>query len=535
MRFAIDRFSIGSEKEVCADDFDGQRYIPGRQSRFYCPECGENVYFRAKGGNNPNHFFHQERTDGTPDCDRRVDGRSSLSLNERVGLPLYLTTLIPGLYQLGIGFPALGSEMLSQAVNANFKVKISFSNNYRVVPVDFVHFLEDELSLIPVDFIPYSGKNYSIEISGDKTITGLHRKWSDYADGFDIDGAVFSFDDLYGKKIRRGDNITTFRSYYIVTGNNLPHFNGMKREKLGDLKIGRTTYDVLKIEICVSIDDKEEFSRIGDFFKHHFGVWLLETSPEVIPIWPPVVQQDCLIPVANKTNIICAVSSGNTTPNIYVYSEYGVMRKEPDKEYNGIKVVEFSVEKNPIIVSVDRKYVGREVSFMTKKIPQRRSQYEFHIGIDSQEKIPLDELDMNSLTPKFTFHSNGKVEVFVGSKNKIYRHISIREKITEIVDQKNIEELYIVAETSIVKKILCPSTKSQKEDIEAIAERIINLRRTKMVPVPRWIDHTLRMLKNTHYFRLYEAVRSTIYNGRLPDEVLRVLREMRLDNKIVKQ
>ena len=198
-------------------------------------------------------------------------------------------------------------------------------------------------------------------------------------------------------------------------------------------------------------------------------------------------------------------------------------------------MVEFSVEKKPIIVSVDRKYVGREVSFMTKKIPQRRSQYEFHIGIDSQEKIPLDELDMNRLTPKFTFHSNGKVEVFVGSKNKIYRHISIREKITEIVDQKNIEELYIVAETSIVKKILCPSTKSQKEDIEAIAERIIHLRRTKMVPVPRWIDHTLRVLKNTHYFRLYEAVRSTIYNGRLPDEVLRVLREMRLDNKIVKQ
>ena len=35
MRFAIDRFSIGSEKEVSADDFDGQRYIPGRQSRFY--------------------------------------------------------------------------------------------------------------------------------------------------------------------------------------------------------------------------------------------------------------------------------------------------------------------------------------------------------------------------------------------------------------------------------------------------------------------------------------------------------------------
>ena len=94
MKYAIDRYAMGTEKEVDADDFDGQYFIPSRRNRFYCPECGEIVFFRAKGGSNPNHFFHQEKTDRTPECDKRVDGRSSLSLSERVGLPIYLTIVL---------------------------------------------------------------------------------------------------------------------------------------------------------------------------------------------------------------------------------------------------------------------------------------------------------------------------------------------------------------------------------------------------------------------------------------------------------
>lgn len=61
MKFAIDRYYIGIETEVDADDFDNQYYIPNRKERFFCPECNEIVYFRAKGGNHPNQFYHQEK------------------------------------------------------------------------------------------------------------------------------------------------------------------------------------------------------------------------------------------------------------------------------------------------------------------------------------------------------------------------------------------------------------------------------------------------------------------------------------------
>lgn len=224
MKYAIDRYTIGTEKEVSAEDFDGNYYIPNRRNRFYCPECGEIVYFRAKGGSKPNHFYHQEKTDRTPECDRGVDGRSNLSLSERVGLPMYITSLVPGVFQLNIGFPAIRSEMLEKTIEANYTVEISHDNRHQSLRVDHINFIEDTLSLVPVNFIPKNGENYIITISGDKSIYGLRRKWSNYADGFDKGGAIFTYDDSSGKKVRRGDSISTNKRYFVVTRNVLPSF-----------------------------------------------------------------------------------------------------------------------------------------------------------------------------------------------------------------------------------------------------------------------------------------------------------------------
>ena len=116
MRYAVDRYKIGSESEVDAEKFSGCLYIPNRRNRFYCPECGEIVFFRDKGGAHPSHFFHQEKTDKTPECDKRVDGRSELSLRERVGLPIYLIRMYGEEFQLNLGFPSLGKELLAKVV-----------------------------------------------------------------------------------------------------------------------------------------------------------------------------------------------------------------------------------------------------------------------------------------------------------------------------------------------------------------------------------------------------------------------------------
>ena len=179
MKYAIDRYGIGVEIEVDADDFENQYYIPKRLTRFFCPECNEIVFYRKKGGNQPNKFYHQKRNDRTPECDRRVDGRSNLTISQRVGLPLFITQISTANFQLNIGFPALGNKTLENAEKSDCTVKISSYQQYRTVKVNQSNFLSDNTTLIPIDFIPLYGRNYSISIEGRTPLYDLQRKWSD--------------------------------------------------------------------------------------------------------------------------------------------------------------------------------------------------------------------------------------------------------------------------------------------------------------------------------------------------------------------
>ena len=534
MRYAIDRYDLGSEKEVCADDFDGQ-YIQRRHNRFYCPECGEIVFFRAKGGNNPNHFYHQEKTDSTPECDKRVDGRSNLSLSERVGLPVYLKPLGSKRFQLNIGFPAIGSEMLEQASLANYTVEISSEAKYRTIKVDTTNFFEDEVSLIPVNFIPSNGRNYTITTHGDKNVLGLHRKWSNYADGFTEYGAIFSYDETWGKKVRRNDSISTNRSYYVVTKRNLRDFPKVQQTYIGKLDIGQTSYEVYKVEIKISTDDKVSFSSVRDYFKQYFGVWLLEYPPELVPIWPPVIQQqDYLIPVTNNKKILCAISSGNAHPNVYSYSEYGVEKINKNiNDYNGVKTIEVVSGKRPVTLSVDIKYVGREVSFLSKSISESKYYYETDIK-NKSTVLSWDNINEKVLSSEFSFVSNSRMELYIGSKGKIFRHISIREQSTPIPPIKNSVELYLITESVIIRQVKCVKETEHNINYEKLVTRLHEAKMTQMISIPRWAEYTIRTQRNFHNNFLFNSIVSTIKNGQIPIGVLKLLRTAALEENNIK-
>lgn len=60
MQYAVDRYILGHEQEVKAASFLSFEDIPRRKERFSCPECGEPVFFRAKGNGE---FVHRTRTE----------------------------------------------------------------------------------------------------------------------------------------------------------------------------------------------------------------------------------------------------------------------------------------------------------------------------------------------------------------------------------------------------------------------------------------------------------------------------------------
>ncbi|MBQ2428994.1 MAG: hypothetical protein II264_10950, partial [Ruminococcus sp.] len=142
-----------------------------------------------------------------------------LYIYERTGLPLYLSLKYGDVSSLNIAFPAIGEHLLRIASENNVVIRINDSMDVRVTQSRF--FL-DETTLIPVAFLPPYEKNYRIAISAPTSLTGLRKKWSDYADGFASGGAIFNIQSSGGKKIKRGDSITIGKEYYAVAKDLIP-------------------------------------------------------------------------------------------------------------------------------------------------------------------------------------------------------------------------------------------------------------------------------------------------------------------------
>lgn len=524
MKYAIDRYGIGTEIEVDADDFDNQYYIPQRRTRFYCPECNEIVFFRAKGGSHPNQFYHQEKTDRTPECDRRVDGRSNLTISQRVGLPIFITRISSGAFQLNVGFPALGFKTLETAAKFDCTAKVSSSHQYRTIKVNQTNFIPDSTTLVPVDFSPPYGKNYSISVESRSPIFDLQRKWSDYADGFDSSGAIFSYGETGGRKIRRGDCISTNRYYYAVAKKDIICHPKISQAEIGKLVLNKTEYKVIRFLIDVSVDNKHDFALIGSYFRSSFGVWLLECQPELIPIWPPVVQQDYMIPVESNSNLICAVTSGNAVPTVYTYSETTAYRKDILTTGSGVHTVELSIGQYPTIFSVDRKYVGREVTFIAKELTRSKYTYDFSYVDSNGKKTELSKISENVISKGFIVESNSKFDLYFGTVDMVYKHFTIIDKHTLIPDIQGISEVCLLTGTSVFNRIILKKDMVSLSYIGDISERIISSAKGSLIPIPIWVNYILRYLKNNNYDELYDSIIKTTIDGKIHIETIRQLR-----------
>lgn len=531
MKFAIDRYAIGTEKEVSADEFDSKPYIHSLKERFFCPECGERVFFR-NGGYYESCFYHQKKTDRSPECDKRVDGRSNLTISQRVGLPLFITQISTGNFLLNIGFPAVGTKTLESAARFDCTVKISSYQQFRTVKVDQSNFLSDNTTLIPINFIPLHGRNYSISIEGRTQIFDLQRKWSDYADGFEPNGAIFSYSETGGKKIRRGDSISTNRYYYAVVKNDFLYHSNISQTLIGKVIINKTTFKIIKFMTDVSVDNTREFTHISSYIKSNFGVWLLECPPELIPVWPPVVQQDYMIPVKNNSNVVCVVSSGNADPNVYSYSGNAVYRKEVKTVSKGIHIVELSLGLYPTILSVDRKYAGREVAFIAKELHRSSYSYDFSFINSIGEENKLIKISKSDLAKGFILKSNSKFDLYLGTSEMVYKHFYVREQQTSITDNPGITEISLIIGSSVYGCIKFAKDIAFDTDINNFSQTIIVSARGQLIPIPVWVNHIMQYLKKNQYEQLYQSIIGTIVNGMLHIETVRQLRILDLSNGI---
>lgn len=522
MKYAIDRYGLGLEKEVSADIFYN-KYIPQKKDRFFCPECGERVFWVSRGGSLPDKFSHYKRTEQTPECERRVDGYSGLTLYERVGLPVYLTVKFDNQFCLNIGFPAIGGQLLSESARQKMKVCISGSEHRRTSLVDAVRFLEDNITLVPVDFIPDSGKNFAVKIEPNEKAVRLRKKWSDYADGFWYGGAIFTYGESGGKKIRRGDSVSPDRQYYVIAKQFNPP-QEIHSKVLGIIRLNRSSYNVYLIHIDVSVENIERYKYVKNYLLRQFCVWLLPTPPELIPLWPPMAEQGVLIPVKNQKKVYCSVSSGNDEPNVFRYDGYKVSSLIVDNYQKGIQTVEFSVSSQEMILSVDRKYAGREIGFQAKEIVHPKFEYDFSVEKENGSLLEWKDVTKDILSKAFIVNSNFRVEMYIGSQDKVFRHILVREPRVAVDAKYNATDVLLVVENSILKHFQASDTnKVEGLKTQLTVNKIRKCSVGERVPVPHWVVNMLLVWRKEGLVSIFEEVKRIIGNGKIPVRLLEIL------------
>jgi len=519
MRYAIDRYRIGKEEEVCADDFYSVSYIPQRKTRFYCPECGEPVFWRSRGGTQPDKFCHYTKTDRSPECDRRVDGHSGLSLYERIGLPLYLFKH-EDQFQLTIGFPSVGERNLIRASSLQTRVIISAGEKERIIYVNQTNFVDCSITTIPVDFVPHFGENYQIAIEPFVASYELQQKWSNYADGFECGGSLFSYEESGGKKIRRGDSISPGREYYLISKGFSPRYEEISVKTIGSIKLNDSMYSVYQMSVNVAASNESRYGIINNYLKSQFGVWLVEIAPELTPLWPPVVFQDDMIPVIRSTNIYCGVSSGNDSPTVFTYSGSSVSQMVVHRQNNAFTVV-IPMYAESSTLSVDRKYVGREMTFCKRPVKASNFEYQLMLAKADDSVIPFSALTEKELADDFTVMSNSKMELYVGSRDKTYQHIILKEPTTIVAKRRKSQELFFVVENAVTSYFRAiGSIGSTVFDEQQIVIAIHRHNKGLAVPAPRWIIEVMMKYREAGCLLIADEIKSHIVNGKIRVGVL---------------
>lgn len=522
MKFAIDRYITGLEKEVSADEFFG-KYIPRRNNRFYCPECGLQVFWVSKGGNQPNKFKHPPKTENSPECDKRVDGRSDLYLYERVGLPVYLSRLTENSFQLSISFPAVGSKMLANAALHNATVIIRGNGRNRSVPINANNFYSDSTTLIPLNFLPQVNGRFKIEVT---PANSYSRKWSDYAEGFTSSGAIFAFDEAGGKKIHRDDSISPGRQYYLVSRQFSCPYHEVNCKPVGTLNLLDGSYQVYCMTVNASLQNEQRYAQISDFFRRKFGIGLLTTAPEIIPLWPPVIERDALIPTKNS-RVFCEIASGNDDPTVYSYTGNQVISIPIHTGSHGEKHIFVNVSAADTVLSVDRKYVGREVVFRSKEIPFGGQKYEYSLLNSLGETVEPDQADANIFANGGSITANAKMDLYLGSTDHNYLHIHLRDNHTLLPTFQNAHEILMLVDGSIIFSHILQSPKENCREGCVSLGNLLDYSCGEYIPVPRWAFHVIEMIRQKGSIAEAQEILRHIVNGKLPVGIIRALEKMR--------
>lgn len=482
MKTALDFYARGKQKEAIADEYDRSRDYS--RDRFICPECGEAVHLT--GSRYSNHFAHFKKSEVSSECDKRVDGSPTDSVYKRIGLPIYMRKNSPGDFYLYMGFKALPSMLMEKAIKESILLKIDGKNTYRI---NNERFSCEGTALIPLDYIPLYEHKYHLCYEPMNKTYALSQHWSDYADGFSYEGAIFTVSEQGGKKIRHGDSITTEEPYYWVRHQpQLPSFiPGIEMKKYGRLILKDVALNVFFGTFSSDISDTE-FNDLTSFLRLNLKIHLLEKQPEFVPIWPPVVKtEDGYIVNSNVQSVYGYVVSGNDNPRIYVYQGINKIPNElnPINHLTCVKVL-----NQEALVNIDRKYVSSGTLLLKRLRVIITNDAEIYELIDDGY-ISLQKENLYRNCNRILFKAGHQTDfILVRKSGQIEKNGGIGEYIFE--DLQDGDLIYVLQNRHLVN-LLVISIEKQQANARIIDEELYRLLKTFKGTKKVQLPHKLRV------------------------------------------
>lgn len=451
MDIAISLLRPGKQEEVNAESFKGQNNY--KRGTFICPECGEDVNLRMS--NKQKNYFAHFKNEITTECDLRTVGLRSLTVYERLGVPLYLTKSQQG-YALNVGFKSISRIALKTAEDNKAYLELRFSKkDFKRINIDSFNFIPDNLNLFKINNYPSFNQKFSIRYSNLPTTIN---KWAEFIDPITESGILFSINSNIGKSIRHGDTIYSDEEYIWISpkklnGNRLHEKNIVFEDHI---ELNDRKHFIYRVTFIKNQKDIQSFSKISELLHKELKVILLDSQNNINIIWPPSIKTEEGYSVSAKGRIHSSVQSVNENPNIYIYSSnnFTIPIKVKSNYYNKRNYLNFNLVDSDVQLNMDRQISSTGMDIKYEDVLYEGKGHSIKDNVDMSLKLDginkVEALDLELFTGIKTntirINKNKRVEVrrfmtgHIKWENLTYGDIIYLLNNDNIISQINIEK-----------------------------------------------------------------------------------------------
>ena len=232
-----------------------------------------------------------------------------------------------------------------------------------------------------------------------------------------------------------------------------------------------------------------------------------------------------------EKKLYCVVSSGNEEPNVYEYKSTMANAMRLGKEDSGISSLVLDVDEKKTI-SVDRKYVGNEVTFNNSTIQKQKFAYEIEYfnGDELVDKNTFDSLDFSNIT---RVKSNSRLEIYFEFSNHTFQYVSVREKEKILPKTAKVYREYIVINNDLYKiyeKDI--NNNSNNIDEKKIISRLQQNNKGINITIPSKVSSLVNYLNKNGFYGVDIYIRSNLINNKmirigLVKELLKIEKEIK--------